>query len=81
MATTTVLPLTQGLWSLLGAGPLMVQARSSPACYVISDTQPELGTLGFRLGTDEIDQLWTTSQVWASTAASTGGAIVFGPIT
>ncbi|WOJ88065.1 hypothetical protein RZS28_09360 [Methylocapsa polymorpha] len=80
MASTTFQSLTEGQWSLLGAGPLLVQARSAPAWYVISDTPPAAGTIGFSLATDERDELWTESQVWASTSAANGGAIMFSPI-
>jgi hypothetical protein len=80
MTTTTFLPLIQGEWTLLGVGPLLVQALSGAALYVISDTEPGSGQVGFSLGVYERDQLWTTSQVWASAAAN-DAEIVFGPMT
>lgn len=80
MAATTFLSLAQGVWSLIGVGPVMLQARSSPVWYVISDLPPADGAVGFSLRPDERVKLWTASQIWASTSGTEDSVVVFYPL-
>jgi hypothetical protein len=64
--STTLVTLTYGTWTDLGAGPFLQLGAVGDVVFVIADTTPALtGGVGFKvIGTNTA--LATTSHIWAT---------------
>ncbi|WOJ88066.1 hypothetical protein RZS28_09365 [Methylocapsa polymorpha] len=76
---TNAQPLTGGNWVLLGAGPFRVEARPYPIWLWWGDAAPTQGQPGILIDAGQKEDIWTTTQVYASTPVPSA-AIIFAPI-
>jgi hypothetical protein len=76
---TNAQSLTPGSWTLLGSGPFLVEARSNPILLWWGDAAPTQGQTGILIDAGQKQEIWTTTQIYASTPV-TSATIIFAPI-
>ena len=76
MTTTTATGVSDGAWVSLGVGPLRIAVQGGgSAQYLVADSQPGLGDVGYPIPHELDEVINTGSQIWV-TATGLGRAIV-----